>query len=337
MVYLCIFIALLCLAVKGYCGKKISVYVGGTGDSFLFNLARMIFCIIIGVAVVFMEGAGGELYVEMRMLCICLLAGAANTAFLVGWLLAVQRNAMVTVDVTLTLGSLIPAVLCAMLFGEAMSWQKMIGFALILAAALILAGYNKSAGVKASPRGVLFLLLAAAGDGITGFCQQLYKQYYTESGDLTHGVFYSNSVYQFYTFVFAALILLAVFVCYSLYKYIKSPAEEQGGNEGNEKNEKNQKRKQAKQFLLRTAVLPLRRPLPHIVVMAVCLFAASYFQTVATGVYGMSSQILYPVIKGGCLITVNITAMLFFGEKPTRRSILGSLVALGGIVAMNVL
>ena len=75
----------------------------------------------------------------------------------------------------------------------------------------------------------------------------------------------------------------------------------------------------------------------HIAVMAICLFAASYFQTAATGDYGMDPQILYPVIKGGCIITVNFTAMIFFNEKMTWRSIVGSLVALGGIIVMNVL
>ena len=74
----------------------------------------------------------------------------------------------------------------------------------------------------------------------------------------------------------------------------------------------------------------------HIFVMAICLFAANYFQTVATNDYGMSSQMLYPIIKGGCLITVNFTAMLFFGEKMTVRSVCGSLIALVGIVCMSI-
>ena len=60
-------------------------------------------------------------------------------------------------------------------------------------------------------------------------------------------------------------------------------------------------------------------------------------QTLATSRYAMPPQVLYPIIKGGCLITVNLTATLFFGEKPSKRSIIGSLTALGGIIAMNVL
>ena len=56
---------------------------------------------------------------------------------------------------------------------------------------------------------------------------------------------------------------------------------------------------------------------------------------VATNNFGMPSQVLYPVLKGGCLITVNVTASVFFGEKITARSILGSCVALVGMVIMN--
>ena len=42
-------------------------------------------------------------------------------------------------------------------------------------------------------------------------------------------------------------------------------------------------------------------------------------------------------IKGGCIITVNFTAMIFFKEKMTWRSIVGSLVALVGVIVMNIL
>ena len=80
----------------------------------------------------------------------------------------------------------------------------------------------------------------------------------------------------------------------------------------------------------------LKHPFWYIVVMAICLFASNYCQTLATSTHGMPSQILYPLLKAGCLITVNIVAMVFFGEKITKRSVLGSLVAIGGIVVMNV-
>lgn len=318
MVYLLVFIALFCLTLKGYCGKKTSTYVKNTGDSFLFNLARMIFCVIIGLALVFIEGVHGSLNVDYRMLAICLLSGVSNAAFLAGWLLAIQKNAMVVVDVALTIGSIIPAILCTILFDEPISWQKMIGFSLIILATLILSGYNKNVKRGAGFIGALLLIIATVGDGLTGFGQQLYKQYFVDGGDRFVGVSYENSVYQFYTFLFAATILLILFAIYSVYAYKKGIFEKEKG-------------------YAKYIWLSLKNPMSHIFVMAICLFAASYFQTLATSKYAMPSQVLYPIIKGGCLITVNFTAMLFFGEKPTRRSIIGSLTALGGIIAMNFL
>ena len=316
--WICVLVVLLCMTVKGACGKKTSGYATLLRHSFLFNLVRMLFCVLIGLGLVFVEGVQGGLAIDAKMLLICIFSGAANAAFLVGWLLAVQKNTMVAVDVTLTLGSMIPAVLCRLLFGEALSWQKMFGFALIILASVILSARGGETAKKKNAVGVLLLILAAVGDGMTGFCQQLYRQYYTESGSLANGVFYPKSVYHFYTYVFAALILLVVFAASAFGEFRRCATDE-------------------KQGYVKEVLKPLSKPLPHIFMMALCLFAANYFQTVATNDFGMSSQVLYPVIKGGCLITVNITAMLFFGEPITKKSLLGSFVALVGIVVMNVL
>ncbi len=318
MAYLFLFGALICLAVKGYCGKKTGCYMVAPGDPLLFNLVRLVLCVLIGLGVVLLESAGPQLRIEGGMLLICLFSGAANAAFLVGWLLAIQRTPLVTVDVTLTVGSILPAVLCAILFAEAISPLKMLGFALILLATAVLSGYGKQTGKRPGMLGPLLALIAALGDGLSAFCQQLYKQYYTEVGIRTHGVFYAKSVYHFYTYVFAAALLVIAFAGLAVWQYAKRPEMRKSG-------------------YVRGLFGSLRRPLPHIAVMAVCLFAANYLQTVATNDYGMSSQILYPVIKGGCLITVSMTAMLFFGEKPTKRSLLGSVIALAGMVMMSVL
>ena len=314
MVYVIVAIALVCLTIKGYCGKRTGGYIENTGDSYLFNLLRMIFCVGIGGIFVFAEGAQHALAIEHKMIWICVLAGVSNAVFLVGWLLAIQKNTMVSVDVSLTLGSIIPAVLCAILFGEEISLFKMLGFAMILAASIILAGPSKKTA-GGGLLGLLLLLIVAVGDGISGFAQQLYKQYYTEAGTLTNGVNYPKAVYHFYTYIFAAIALFAVFVCYRVVKSKKYDTHETG----------------------KSAWAIPRRAVLHIFIMAVCLFAANYLQTVAINDYGMSSQVLYPVMKGGCLITVNFTAMNFFGEKITARSILGTLLALGGIVSMSIL
>lgn len=317
MVYIIVAIVLFFLTVKGYCGKRTGNFVRDTGDSFLFNLLRMVFCLLIGMVFVWADGAQSDLKVKIGMLLICALAGAANAAFLVGWLMAIRRNSYVLVDVGLTLGSLLPAVLSAFLFGDSISPLKMIGFTMILAATVILSK-NTFHSVRVGWTGIVWLVVAALGDGLSGFAQQLFKQFYTEAGTLSDGVYYPKTVYHFYTYCFSAVLLLLIWVGYRL-----------ATREKGQTNEAPQKRK---------AVVRIPpKVVAYIFVMAICLFAANYLQTVAANDYGMSSQVLYPILKGGCLITGNVVAMAFFDEKITRYSIIGSAVALCGIVCINLL
>lgn len=317
MVFLFLAIVIACNTVKGYCGKCISGSIRGTEDAFVYNGLRMLLCAFIGLALVFFEGSGEMLRPDFGMLAICILSGVSNAAFLVFWLFAVRYNSMVSVDVGLTLGSLIPSVLCLILFGDPFSLPKMIGFALIMAATVILAGKVRTdIGYKSV--GIILLCLAAIGDGMTGFSQQLYKHYYTDAGSRAGELLYPKTVYHFYTYLFAVLTFAAVIIGYRIFAHRAR------------ENEKNEARSQVGGAIsARVAV--------HILIMAVCLFAANYFQTVAANDYGFSSQLLYPIVKGGCLITVNFVAMIFFGEPITKRNILGSLTALAGIIAMSII
>ena len=319
MVYGIVALTLFCASLKGYCGKRISGYTACTADAMLFNLLRMMFCIAIGLSLVLIEGAQSFLRLEWQMLLISAFSGLVNAAFLVGWLLAVQKNALVLVDVGLTLGSLLPAVLCAILYQEAILPTKMIGFALILGATVILAIGKPKSNRRSNLTGWILLILAAVGDGMTGFSQQLYKQYYTDAGTLSHGVYYPKSVFHFYTFVFAALALLLFWIGNRLLTHRKQPQGAQGAQNA-----------QCHRTLPLAVIL-------HLLIMAICLFASNYLQTVAVADFGMPSQVLYPIMKGGCLITVTFTAAFFFGERITRRTILGCAVALCGIVCMSLL
>ena len=319
MAYLMVLIALVFMAVKGFCGKKIGVYTRHTGDAYLFNFLRVSLCLAIGLCLVFFSGDQAALAVDGGLLAISAFAGAANAAFMVCWLLAVQSNSMVTVDVSLTVGSLLPAVLYIFCFGEPFSWQKLVGFAVILLATVILAGYNKSLKGKPTVAGILLVVAAAVSDGCISFSQQLYKHYYTAGGSKAGERLYPNSVFQVYTYVFAALLLGAFFLGYLLLQK----------KEGHGAVDEPPRR-------TRSVGDFFKGPLPLIAVMAVSLFAANFFQTSATSDYGMSPQVLYPMIKGAGLVIVNINAALFFHERVTPRSLLGSALALVGVVVVNV-
>lgn len=285
-------------------------------DAYLFNLLRMLFCIPIGAVLVLPLGVT-QLSIDGGMLLICLFSGAANVALLVGWILAIQKNTMVAVDVGLMLGSILPALLCFFCFNEPISLSKMLGFLLILAASAVLAGRSHGRA-KSDASGLIFLFLAGVGDGLAGFAQQLYKQYYTEAGTLVAGVVYPKAVFHFYTYVFASALLLLCLLFLCLKNALAAG-------------------KRPDLSIFTRCRHYQRCTLIYIAAMAVCMFAANYFQTVSTNDYAISSQVLYPIMKGGCLITVNFTAMLFFGERITPRSSVGSLLALSGIVCMSVL
>ncbi len=313
MAYLFVGLSVLFLTVKGYCSKRTSNMMQSGRDPFLFSLLRMMLCVLVGLAVVFFERSA-SLAITGRMAAICLLSGASNAVMLAAWIVAVRRCTMVTLDVAGTLSSMLPAVLCAIFFGERISGYKMLGFSLIVLATAVLSWHNKSNKKRPGMLGILFVLLNALGDGLASFSQQLYVHYFTAGGSRAGEVLYPKSVFHFYTYLFGAITLF-VFLLIELLLERRAPQEKRVSAA-------EQKR-------------VLRRAFPLIAIMALCLFLANWFQTVATGDFGMSSQVLYPLIKGSCLVTANLVAAAFFGEKMTRYSIIGSLLAIGGIVVMS--
>ena len=299
MKYVLILTVLLCLALKGFCGKKTSQAVALIGDAFRFNFTRMLFCLVIGVIPVLIEGA--SLVIDGRMAAICLLSGATNVGFVVFWIFAVRKIALVTVDAAITLSSILPAVLCLIFFGTPIAWSSLLGFGLIFGAACLLASYSRQQKGGFGFGAFLLMILAAVFDGLLAFSQQLYRIYCTE---------YSNTVFQFYTFFFAALIFGCILVVWRIFGKEKTSAE---------------------------STARFKRAVPLIAIMAACLFASSYLQTLATSKLGVNPDFLYPVIKGGCLVTTNCLGMLFFGERITLKSVIGSLITITGIVLMSVL
>ena len=313
MAYIFVFISLVFLWIKGYCGKKIGTQMASKGDSLLFTLIRMLFCILIGFFPIAFGGELSALAIDAPMFWISLLAGVSTAALLVGWIMSVQYNTMVMVDVVNTMATIFPAILCAIFFSEAILPQKMIGFLVILVAAWILAGGSKADKKKLTLIGCVFLALSSFGEGVYSFTQQLYKHYCTEEGMYFTGNAYSKVIYLFYSYLFAAAFLLLVFIGYVIFR--KTTATPDGPTY--------------------RPFVAVPKALPYIAVMAACLFAASYLQTAATGDYGMPSQVMYPLIKGGCLATVNLTG-LCFGERITKRTVAGTIVSVIGILIMSV-
>lgn len=315
--YLFIVIALLAGATKGYCGKKTSGYVLETKDALLFNSVRMMLCILVGFFLILAQGNIAGLAMRKDLTAVTAFSGAANAFFVVSWMLAVRKNTYMMVDVALMIGCIIPAIGCAVFFDEPISGTKMIGFALLLAAVVLMAGYNNRLKGKMSPLGVILLVITGFSEGMLSFTQQIYK-FRVQDETAT------PAVYNFYMYLFSALLLLLFFFLFVLYDR-KRPAKKSGDS----KEENKAGNKEGKGGLLHV--------IPYIIVMAVCLFANSYFQTLATTVGTVPSQVLYPVMKGGSLILSTAMSAAFFGERVTKWSILGTVTAFAGLICINLL
>lgn len=244
MGYIFLLIALFAGATKGYCGKKTSNYVNEYKDAMLANSVRMALCILIGLGTV-AAGTGGisALAVNRTTLLITLLSGTANAAFLVLWLLAVKKGAYMMLDVFCMIGILIPIIGCAALFGEQISINHIIGFAILLAAVCIMCSYNNSIKTKITFSSLILLLLCGVTNGLCDFSQKLFVKM---SADVP------ISVFNFYTYAFSAVILIC---CYFFFAH-KSESKEP---------------------------MNFKPLMIYIPIMSVCLFLYSYFKTLAAG------------------------------------------------------
>lgn len=307
--YVFIVAALLAGLFKGFCGKKTSGYVREIPDAMLFNGVRMLLCIVIGFVLVAVQGAIPGLAPTGSLMGVTVLSGVTNAVFVVSWLLAVRKNAYMMVDVSLMIGCIIPAIGSAIWFNEPISPKKMIGFALLLVAIVLMNAYNGKLNGKMSPLGVLLMVVAGVSEGLMSFAQQIYK-HTVRSETVT------EAVYNFYSYVFAAILLLTFYFVVSCCNRKKASAAPSP-----DKKEKNS----------------LWRVAPYILIMAICLFANSYFQTLATTVGAISSQVLYPVMKGAGLILSTAMAAVFFHERVTKWSLIGTAVAFAGLICINVL
>lgn len=300
MGYLFCLLALLVGVTKGYCGKKTSGTVITLPGTMLFNAVRMLICIPIGFLCVLIYTNSPALAVDGRTMLISVLSGAATSCFVVSWIACVRKGAYMMVDVFLTLGVIVPVVLCRIFFDEAVRWNQILGILLLVTAAYIMCTYNKSIGKeKIRPSSILLLTFCGAANGLTSFSQKWFR--YESTADV--------SLFNFYTYIFSAVILIACWMTVRM----ENPGETGG--------------KLAGKDLIRLG--------GYVTVMSLCLFLHSLFSTMAAG-YLTSSQ-LYPLMQGGSLVLSMLMSALFFGEKINLRCIIGIGITFAALLCINLL
>lgn len=295
MGYLFLLTALVAGATKGYCGKKTSGYVNEYKDAMLANSIRMILCTLIGLGMVLVSSGVGALRINRTVFLISLLSGAANSAFVVFWLISVKRGAYMMLDVFCMLGILIPLIGCAMCFGEEIRINHIIGIVILLAAVCIMCSYNNSIKSKMTVSSFILLLVCGAANGFSDFSQKLF----VKLSDNT-----SIAVFNLYTYLVSAVILIIFFLVFSGRTENKAPS----------------------------AIKPI---FGYILIMSVCLFLYSYFKTLAA--QHLSSAQLYPLAQSGSLILSTVMSAVLFHERLNIKCIVGISMSFAALIVINVL
>lgn len=296
--YLFLLLALLSGSAKGYCGKRTSSYVREYKDALFANFVRMLLCIVISFGLVCVQGNISQLAVSREILLIALLSGIMTSVFVVSWLISVRSGAYMMLDVFLMLGVIVPLILSFILFGEEIRLNQWIGLIVLFAAVLIMCSYNNQIKEKIKLPYLLLLILCGSANGLADFSQKLFVR---------TAVTETAAVFNFYTYVFSAVILFLLYFIVSLKKTENTSDE----------------------------LKLLHQIGGYIFAMSVCLFANSFFKTLAAGI--LPAAKLYPLNHGAALIISSFMSRFFFKEKLTRRCIVGMILAFAALLIINLL
>lgn len=294
-------LALIAGVTKGYCGKKTSFAIETRSDSMIMNVLRMLLCIVIGFLLIMAQNDSASLVPDAKMLLISALSGVASAAFVVSWLLSVRSGAYMMVEVFLLVGVIVPIALCRIFFGEETGVWQIVGIAVLLVAVFIMCTYNASLKGKMTAGAFLLLLLCGISNGLADFSQKLFVKL-TEDG--------SAAAFNFYTYVFAAVALA---LAYIIFRRI----DRRGGAE------------------LRSPAEVIRPIWLYVLIMAVCLFANSFFKTQAAQY--LDAVQLYPLNQGCAVILSLLMSAIIFKERINAKCIVGICLSFVALIMINLM
>ena len=171
----------------------------------IINVFRMFLCVGIGFLLVAINGEISFLKLEKYSLFIYALSGVTSAIFVVSWLLSVKSETYMMVEVFLLLGMIVPIVICRIFFNENISVLQIIGFIILLVAIYIMSIYNSTIKGKTSFKSLLLLILCGLSSGFADFSHKLFVKNYPNG---------SVSVFNFYTYAFAILILFSFYLVF---------------------------------------------------------------------------------------------------------------------------
>ncbi|MBQ9965381.1 MAG: EamA family transporter [Clostridia bacterium] len=240
--YAFLFLSLFSGSAKGYCGKRISGFVSGYKEAALTNFIRMLICCVVGVVIALAQSASLFGSLTPVFVLAAFLSGFSTAFFIISWLVAVKKGAIILLDVFILLGVGVSLLLCRIFLNESIGLYKILGLLILIVAAYIMCSYNIKLKGKMTISSFLLLLVCGASSGITDFSQKLF---------ITKCEGLNTAVFNLYSYVFSAIIL-AFFLLLKWHEPLSKPFKDN-----------------KKQIFI------------TVIIMAIFLFLNSYFKTLA--------------------------------------------------------
>ena len=299
MGYLFLLLSLTAGVTKGYCGKRTSGFISGFRDAMLASTVRMGICVAVGLILVLLQGDGSRLSPTGPMLFYAAVFGVSTAVSVVTWMVAVKKSAYMMMDIFMMLGVSIPLVGGSIFLGEPIKTTQWLGLVILMAAVVLICSYNNTIKTKITPYDLLILIVSGATNGIVDLSSKLFVKRVENC---------SPSVFNLYAYAFAGITLLVWFLLTTprhADPHLPAPMQTVG------------------------------RVFPYVAVMALCLYACSYFKTLAAA--HLDAVLLYPLSQGASLILSTVMAAVLFREKITVKAVIGIATAFVALLIINVL
>ncbi len=278
MGYIFLSIALLTNTVKGYCGKQMSRYSAKLNDTLLICFFRMLMCI--GTSAIILAFTGGFFGLEVtgKLIGYAAFSGISTAILVAAWLFAANSSGYMMLEVFQMLGVGVTILMSFVIYKEEITVRDIIGFCV-----LVFAAYLMHAGTKVKPtlKTLAVVILCGLANGMTDFSQKAFI--YSEM-DIT------TAQFQLCSYIFAAVTLIVLYTAMTAGK----KKEEVG------------------------AVAILKKTWYFVLIMAVCLYANSYFKTEAANY--LSAAKLYTLSQGGTMALGTLMSAFIFKEKLTLKA-----------------
>jgi len=196
--YAFLFLSLFSGSAKGYCGKRISGFVSGYKEAALTNFIRMLICCLVGVVIALSQSASIFGNLTPMFFFVAFLSGLSTAFFIISWLVAVKKGAIILLDVFILLGVGVSLLLCRIFLNESIGFYKIIGLLILIIAAYIMCSYNIKLKGKMTVSSFILLFLCGTSSGVTEFSQKLF---------ITKCEGLNAAVFNLYSYIFSAIVL----------------------------------------------------------------------------------------------------------------------------------